>query len=1409
MPLLLLAICGGWMSWLPFSKAVGNDDFLERLKKQWAAFWAQMPEDRVYLQLDRPFYYPGDSIHFSAFLRDGINLLASQKSNILHVELLDPKGTVAQKLVLDTDNGRAVGAFALNADIVGGLYVVKAYTQWQLNDPEPAVFEKEVQVQKIVLPNLKMSLDFQKKSYSPGEEVLATFEAQTNENQALKNMEIEFRYSLEGSERQRAKLKTDGEGKSVLRFSLPNTLRSSDGLLNVLLVYQGNTESISRSIPILFNKINLQFYPEGGDLVSGLGNRIAFKATDEHGKAADVSASLFNGRNEKLMDFATYDRGMGAIDFQAVAHESYYVKLNQPTGIDQKYDLPEALLRGYLLRVDRASDRKASIQIRSTENEEIALVAQVRGKICYAQKHRINKGVNPIEINTDDFPMGVCQLTLFDSRGIERAERLFFVNSERKLDVNIRTDKEKYQPGEQVKVRLSVKDDRGMPVPASLSMSVVNDQLLSFADDHSGNIFSSLLLEADIKGKLDDPSYYFDSNEKKSKESLDLLLLTSGWRRFAWKDVESGSRKAPTFEAEFFGASEERDANGWIVSGVVLDRTDGAPLPGCVVKIKGSQNGAITNLEGRYTLKGLKSSDILLFSFMGYIACEKKILDAKKILMARAQVDFDEVVVVGYGAKKNAEREDDVPRHIKMAPNAAMDVRKGGGKEENIVLFDAVVAGGAEEEGKERVREYAQEDEQQVKAGDVGRHHFNPTVYWNGLVEVDRHGEATVCFANNDQISSFSIRVEGIGKEGSLGACEKKYFTQLPFSLSCKLPYQAVCNDLLLIPLTLVNHTDQVLSGKLKIAPPAGFVLQEKLQDSYSVAAQQTSTIWLKYRIANLIGLGKFSASFDAGKYQDAFSQQIDVKAKGFPVDLSFAGQDLEKSFPVEINHRVDGSMTAQLLAYPSVMSDLLKGVEGILREPYGCFEQTSMSSYPNLFVLDYLRTSGSDDKKLLASAEKLLGQGYKKLISFETAEKGYEWFGGAPAHEALTAYGLMQFHDMKSVSQDVDQGMIDRTAKWLMDRRDGEGGFLRNDRALDSYGRASKEITNAYIVYAMAEAGYTDIQKEYQAAKSYALSSKDPYCLALVANAAFSLKKDLEGEQLFELLSKMQQENGCWMGTNGSITCSAGRGLAVETSSLAVMAYLKSKQALPAVLNNGVKFIVSCRSGYGDFGSTQSTVLALKALTQYAKYSKRTSDDGKIEILLDGKQIAEASYLKGESRPIELNGLEKYIVDGKSKLTVRYLGTKNALPYSIGINYFTSIPQSSDDCKLALSCKWDRRQARVGETLRLTTLLSNKSKTEGLPMSMAVIGIPAGLSAQAWQLKELKEKQIVDFYEIQGNAVICYFRQMKPGEVKTIQLDLKAEFPGEFDSPASSAYLYYTNEFKNWQLAGGVVVNK
>ena len=1445
-----------------FTEEVLSNQFLSDLKQKIKSYNEQNPEDRVYLQFDKPMYKPGETIWFSAFVRNGVDLKPSIKSEILYIELIDPKGNVTQKHNLIARKGKANADFFIDKNAMGGIYKVKAYTNWQKNTN--AFFEKEIQVQKVVLPRLKMKLEFQRKAYGPGDNVIAKLDLNTLENMPLSDHDFDFVAQLNGQKLLGKKMTTDNTGNAYVKFELPKDLATNDGLLNVMIDFEGKTESISRSIPITLGNIDLAFYPEGGDLVEGLETKVAFKALDEFGKPADIEGVVKSKNGKVVAEFVSYHNGMGAFEFEPKIGEDYQVFITKPAGIEKAYKLPERLQRGWVLNIDETDEENLVVVVNSTEEETMSLMCQVRGEDYFSREINVTRGSNEFKVPLKKFPIGVAQITLFDSRDIERAERMVFVNKHKQMNIEITTNKEKYLPREKVEMTVKVTDERGLPIPANLSLAVADDKLISFADDKSSNILSNLLLEQDIKGEVEEPKFYFDPKEEKAGQALDYLLMTDGWRRFKWEEIIEEKIPAMAYQGELAK-----------VGGVVYDNT-GNPIKGATITLQDGTNRKIkTDENGRYTISNidlynpvyllasapsLQNQNIYVSNYnqnyttylyqpykyksssktrranapaaMGAAGGRNKIaevermepnddivVDAMVILedaeeMPMKAIEVNDIANVGMVEKELKEEEeatgiemDEVVVEQQVAA-FAWD-RKADLKDKKKQMAKGEWLGNVNQRQANvkyyRAKEFAAPNYANAQKTDV-RTDFRSTIYWDGNLEVGNNGLAKVEFYNNDDVSAFRTTVEGVGV-GMVGRAEKTFFTQLPFAMFTKVPNQVVFEDLVSIPLTLKNTTDKAVTGNLTVKTPKGFKVLDVAQGSHTIPANSTKTIYLEYEVLNEIGEDNIQIAFNANGLKDAFNQNIKIGAKGFPVNMAFSGQELSGEYVVDISNSVNGSIQASLTAFPNVVSDLMTGIESIIREPSGCFEQTSMSNYPNIMALNYMNETGFDDDALLASIDGKLDRGYKKLTSYETKEKGYEWFGSAPGHEALTAYGLMQFNDMKTVYNDVSNDMVGRTAKWLMSRKDGNGGFKKNPRALDQFGRASEEVTNGYIVYALSEAGYQkDIQKEFEAAYKAAKASNDGYQLAMMANTLNNFNDKREAEIMKQLL-KVQKADGSFK-SDHSITRSGGKSLQIETTAIAVLAMLKSDKPDVAALTKAVEFLVANRNSYGGFGSTQGTVLALKALTEYAAASKKTEEAGTLQCFVDGKLVASKDYEAGAKGTIEFIGLEKYLKEGKHKIKVQYKGTKTALPYTMAINYNTTLPKSSEQCNVDVAASLNTKSCKVGETVRLTTEVKNK-QDKGMPMTMAVVGIPSGLSAQPWQLKELQEKGKIGFYEITDNYVVFYFRDMAPNAAHTINLDLKAEVPGQFEAPASSGYLYYTNEYKCWSSTGKIKISK
>src|SRR5213594_1110796 len=295
-------------------------------------------------------------------------------------------------------------------------------------------------------------------------------------------------------------------------------------------------------------------------------------------------------------------------------------------------------------------------------------------------------------------------------------------------------------------------------------------------------------------------------------------------------------------------------------------------------------------------------------------------------------------------------------------------------------------------------------------------------------------------------------------------------------------------------------------------------------------------------------------------------------------------------------------------------MTDAL---QSLLREPNGCFEQTSSTSYPMVMAQQYFLTHTGIDPAVIAKARDLLEVSYKKLTGFESRTKGYEWFGADPGHEALTAYGLMQFADMAQV-RSVDKDMLDRTRAWLLSRRDGTGGLRRNAKAVDSFGGAPADTTNAYIVWALIESGEKGLNKEIALVKASAGTTGDSYIVALGANILHAAGDNAGARQLMDKLAGSQDAAGSVKGAVTSITRSGGDALAIETTSLSVLAWMR-EPAYAAQVQKGLQWIVESNKS-GRFGSTQSTVLALRSIVAYDNANARPKAPGRIILSVDGR---------------------------------------------------------------------------------------------------------------------------------------------------------------------------------------------
>jgi alpha-2-macroglobulin-like protein len=497
---------------------------------------------RTYLQTDKPLYQPGETVWFRADLRATRTLLGGPPVGAT-VQLLSPRGAiVATKQVL-VQNGVARNDFALDPAAEGGEYTIQLVTP-------SGTDTRKIIVNTYEAPRLMKTLELLRKAYGEGDPVAAAIEVKRTTGEPFADRPLTAVVTLDDAEVARLALRTDKEGKALARFQLPAQIARGDGLLTVLVEDGGVTESIQKRIPIAMKTLQLAVFPEGGDLVDGVPGRVYFMARTPIGKPADIDGRVLDDRGQVVAEFTSIHDGMGRFELVPAANRRYRVEITRPANIVTRVELPVARPDGCVLR---------SADPRGTETLRIAAICKTRRRLqieASLRESRLAGGSFTVEAGRPalvELPIastaqGAVRVTLFSDRNEPLAERLVYHGRGAHLKVALTPDRSSYSPREQVKLRVRTTDARGRPVKASVGLAVVDDTVLSFADDKSARILARIYLEPELGATaadpIEEPNFYF-SDKPGAVAAMDALLATRGYRRFEWRQVLPQERSQP------------------------------------------------------------------------------------------------------------------------------------------------------------------------------------------------------------------------------------------------------------------------------------------------------------------------------------------------------------------------------------------------------------------------------------------------------------------------------------------------------------------------------------------------------------------------------------------------------------------------------------------------------------------------------------------------------------------------------------------------------------------------------------------------------------------------------------------------------------------------------------------------
>lgn len=452
--------------------------------KGWAehveAFGKKVPQEEVFIHMDNTSYFLGDTLYFKAYLRrsDG---LPSNLSGLLYTELFSPDGYLVERQKIRMKDGQGFGAFALEDSLYAGYYELRAYTAWQLNWGEYE--HPHTPYAEDWFYNKKMAKEYYRDYEKLYSRVFPVYDAPAEPGDYTEDMTV----------------------RPLQRY-----------------FKRENTDE----------KAKLTFFPEGGWLIEGTTCRVAFLADDEEGRHLDGTLTVTDRKGNVVATAPVEHRGCGVFTLDVKAGERYKAEFAWGKN-KQKFDLPDAVPDGVAMQIEQDDDElKIALQTAGLVQQKKLGVTVLSHGIMQEFKELGSGSRLEQKFKTNHYPSGVIQITVFDAEGNIYADRLAFVRQDAELkEQQIAFNgisATAYAPFSPIKI--GVEGKAGSTVSVAVRDAAHSEYLYD-----NGNILTEMLLGSQVRGFIENPTYYFESNDAEHARHLDLLLMVQGWRRYNWQ----------------------------------------------------------------------------------------------------------------------------------------------------------------------------------------------------------------------------------------------------------------------------------------------------------------------------------------------------------------------------------------------------------------------------------------------------------------------------------------------------------------------------------------------------------------------------------------------------------------------------------------------------------------------------------------------------------------------------------------------------------------------------------------------------------------------------------------------------------------------------------------------------------
>lgn len=485
--------------------------------------------DQVFVQLDKSLYAPGDTIYFQSYIRNRFTGFFETKNLILYTLLFDPQKTMVDSARFRILESTASGWMLIPENAKPGRYRFAAFTSDMQNYDPAEAFQLDIQVKESGSKTEKIEIVFNKGQYNPKDTLVATIRIKDQSGAPLKNQKFNCDFFPGNESSESIDAQTNKFGLAIISLVMPDSIKSMPRLK---VTTKGNNEESTVkevSIPYQNPYFELRFLPEGGTFIEGLTQRVGFNATNYKGQPEPIEGLLKDRTGIILDTIRSGNYGPG--EFSCVARPGLYVELINSSASQKIWPLPIPEINGVSLHVAPVNDRSFAIEIQSDfYTGEIIMVSCIMNTTPVLKQYIKLDKKRRIIVETKELPAGVAQITVFDSKFKPLAERLIYVNADKHLCFNIKTDSISEQESE---LSISVSDNSGNPMEGIFSISVIDSLRGTAPEIFTPEIEFTMNFHPYLLSNLPGEVLAFGI-ENMSNEDRDLLFRIYGWSRFNW-----------------------------------------------------------------------------------------------------------------------------------------------------------------------------------------------------------------------------------------------------------------------------------------------------------------------------------------------------------------------------------------------------------------------------------------------------------------------------------------------------------------------------------------------------------------------------------------------------------------------------------------------------------------------------------------------------------------------------------------------------------------------------------------------------------------------------------------------------------------------------------------------------------